>query len=614
MTLWVVFFCICAKKVVTLHANLFTMENYIVSARKYRPQTFESVVGQNALTDTLRNAIRQNHLAHAYLFCGPRGVGKTTCARIFAKTINCLNPSPDHEACNVCESCQAFNEQRSYNIHELDAASNNSVEDIRTLIQEVRIPPQVGKYSVYIIDEVHMLSQGAFNALLKTLEEPPSYAIFILATTEKHKVLPTILSRCQVYDFQRITIMDMVHHLQYVASQEGVTAQEEALTIVAQKADGGLRDALSIFDQLVAFCGNHITYERTLEVLNVLDTDYYFRLTQWALAGNVAQALLLFNDVLQHGFDAQQFVIGWEEFLRDVLVSRDPVTVALLETSESIRKQYIELAKQCPAPWLFKALDLANTCDVQYRTAKNRRLVVELFLVKLCQLMTTPSAAPAPAAQPTAASAPAAKPAAAPAPAVKPAPKPATSSAAVPASSATPTPKPAAMPVIDSALPKMPSLKTTAPSPSSSSSSSSSSSLSSTSTSTSPLQGDSEGAHSPFTNDQLMGAWVGLKQHFPQEGRLLAMISSCRPVIKSDNLLQLTVNNPLQKTEFTQFAPQIMALLRDQLHHADLHLELLVAQYDKSSEAYTASERYKRLLSENAHLADFKNQFALQID
>ena len=273
------------------------MENYIVSARKYRPTTFETVVGQKALTETFRNAIRQNHLAHAYLFCGPRGVGKTTCARIFAKTINCLQPTAEHDACNGCESCTAFNEQRSFNIHELDAASNNSVEDIRSLIDQVRIPPQIGKYSVYIIDEVHMLSQGAFNALLKTLEEPPSYAIFILATTEKHKVPATILSRCQVYDFQRITIADIIYQLQYVANKEGIAVEEESLNVVAQKADGGMRDALSIFDQLVSFCGKKITYQQTIEILNVLDSEYYFKIMSYALSGNVTDALLLFDEV-----------------------------------------------------------------------------------------------------------------------------------------------------------------------------------------------------------------------------------------------------------------------------------------------------------------------------
>ena len=366
------------------------MENYIVSARKYRPTTFESVVGQQALTQTLRNAIRSNRLAHAYLFCGPRGVGKTTCARIFAKTINCLTPTAEHEACNQCESCTAFNEQRSYNIHELDAASNNSVDDIRSLIDQVRIPPQIGKYSVYIIDEVHMLSQGAFNALLKTLEEPPSYAIFILATTEKHKILPTILSRCQVYDFTRITVADTIRHLQYVAQQEGITVGEQALNVVAQKADGGMRDALSIFDQLVAFCGKEISYEQAIEVLNVLNSDYYFRMVDAALQAAVGDALLLLNEVLQKGFDAGHFITGLAQHLRDVLVSKDAATAQLLETSDAIRQQYQQQATRCNARWIFNALDIVNTCDVQFRTAKNKRLTVELALVKLCRLVEAP--------------------------------------------------------------------------------------------------------------------------------------------------------------------------------------------------------------------------------
>ena len=360
------------------------MENnrYIVSARKYRPTTFESVVGQHALTETLRNSIRQGKLAHAYLFCGPRGVGKTTCARIFAKTINCQNPTSTHDACNQCESCTAFNEQRSFNIHELDAASNNSVEDIRNLIDQVRIPPQIGKYSVYIIDEVHMLSAGAFNALLKTLEEPPSYAIFILATTEKHKVLPTILSRCQVYDFQRITVADIIHHLQYVAAQEGISATEDALNVVAQKADGGMRDALSIFDQLVAFCGDTLTYERAIEVLNVLDTEYYFRLTDMCLKSDVKGALLLLNEVLNKGFDAANFVSGFAKHLRDVLVAHDTATINLIETSDAIRQHYKQQAAYTPAVWIFKALDIIVDSETAYRTSKNKRLTVELMLIR----------------------------------------------------------------------------------------------------------------------------------------------------------------------------------------------------------------------------------------
>ena len=364
------------------------MDNYIVSARKYRPSTFRSVVGQKSLTTTLKNAIQSNKLAHAYLFCGPRGVGKTSCARIFAKTINCLNPTADGEACNACESCRAFNEQRSYNIHELDAASNNSVDDIRTLIDQVRIPPPIGKYKVFIIDEVHMLTTAAFNAFLKTLEEPPHHALFILATTEKHKVLPTILSRCQIYDFSRISIADMVEHLQYVSSQEGVTAEPEALNVIAQKADGGMRDALSIFDQVVSFTNGNITYQAVIDNLNVLDYEYYFRLTDAILSGNVRASLLILNEILGKGFDGQNIITGLAGHFRDLLVCRDESTLVLFEVGASIRERYKEMAKHCPDQLLFKAIELANTCDLNYRASKNKRLLVELTLIQVAQLTT----------------------------------------------------------------------------------------------------------------------------------------------------------------------------------------------------------------------------------
>lgn len=364
------------------------MENYIVSARKYRPSTFESVVGQRALTTTLKNAIATGKLAHAYLFCGPRGVGKTTCARIFAKTINCMSPTADGEACNQCESCTAFNEQRSYNIHELDAASNNSVDDIRQLVEQVRIPPQIGKYKVYIIDEVHMLSASAFNAFLKTLEEPPRHAIFILATTEKHKILPTILSRCQIYDFSRIGVEDTVAHLAYVASKEGITAEPEALNVIALKADGGMRDALSIFDQVVSFTGGHITYKSVIENLNVLDYEYYFKLTDFFLENKISDALLLLNDVLNKGFDGSHFITGLSSHLRDLLVSKDPATLPLLEVGASIRERYQAQAQKCPLPFLYRAMKLCNDCDLNYRASKNKRLLVELTLIQVAQLTT----------------------------------------------------------------------------------------------------------------------------------------------------------------------------------------------------------------------------------
>ena len=364
------------------------MDNYIVSARKYRPSTFRSVVGQKSLTTTLKNAIQSNKLAHAYLFCGPRGVGKTSCARIFAKTINCLNPTADGEACNECESCKAFNEQRSYNIHELDAASNNSVDDIRALIDQVRIPPPIGKYKVFIIDEVHMLSSAAFNAFLKTLEEPPHHALFILATTEKHKILPTILSRCQIYDFSRISVEDTVNHLSYVASKEGITAEPEALNVIAMKADGGMRDALSIFDQVVSFTGGNITYKSVIDNLNVLDYEYYFRLTDCFLENKVSDALLLFNDILNKGFDGSHFITGLSSHFRDLLVGKDPVTLPLLEVGASIRQRYQEQAQKCPLPFLYRAMKLCNECDLNYRISKNKRLLVELTLIQVAQLTT----------------------------------------------------------------------------------------------------------------------------------------------------------------------------------------------------------------------------------
>ncbi len=565
------------------------MENYIVSARKYRPQTFESVVGQQALTATLQNAIRQNHLAHAYLFCGPRGVGKTTCARIFAKTINCLNPQNGYDACNECESCKAFNEQRSFNIHELDAASNNSVDDIRSLIDQVRIPPQIGKYSVYIIDEVHMLSAGAFNALLKTLEEPPSYAIFILATTEKHKVLPTILSRCQVYDFNRITVPDTIAYLQKVAANEGITVGEEALNVVAQKADGGMRDALSIFDQLVAFCGSTITYERTIEVLNVLNTDYYFSLVDKALAHDVPGVLMLLNDVLNHGFDAGHFVTGMAQHLRDVLVSKDPQTVTLLETSEAIRTRYAEQAKRCHPIWLFQALDILNTCDINYRTARNKRLTVELALVKLCQLgvaqnIPTQASQPSQVSQPKQPSAP--------------------SQPSAPVQPA-PTANAPKEPVIPS-IPKMPKIslglgkkkeESPAPAP--------------TSPSTPTPQ---EESNRPFTADQLRDAWVGLAAIHTDEPRLKQLIESYIPRLIDEQTAEIQMPNPWQMDQMRKAMPQLARQLRETLHNSQLHIQLVQAEYTQEQMAFTAEEKYKVMVEQNPALAQLKERLNLQID
>ena len=360
------------------------MDNFVVSARKYRPVTFDSVVGQKSITSTLQNAIRTNTLTQAFLFCGPRGVGKTTCARIMAKTINCMNPTPDMEACDQCESCRSFNNSNSFNIYELDAASNNTVEDIRNLVDQVRIPPQLGKYKVYIIDEVHMLSQAAFNAFLKTLEEPPAYAKFILATTEKHKILPTILSRCQIFDFKRITVDDIRLHLQNIAVKENITAEEEALNIIAQKADGALRDALSIFDQMVSFSGNNITYKDVIANLNVLDYEYYFRVVDYILAKDNNSILLLLNDVVENGFDIQHFIQGFAAHLRNLLLGKDQRIIDLMEVSQQLKMRYAEQAQKCSQYFLLKSLDLANQCDLNFRNSSNKRLHVEICLMKMC--------------------------------------------------------------------------------------------------------------------------------------------------------------------------------------------------------------------------------------
>ncbi len=569
------------------------MDNYIVSARKYRPTTFESVVGQQNITQTLRNAIRTNRLAQAYLFCGPRGVGKTTCARIFAKTINCLNPTADHDACNECESCQAFNEQRSFNIHELDAASNNSVEDIRNLIDQVRIPPQIGRYSVYIIDEVHMLSKDAFNALLKTLEEPPSYAVFILATTEKHKVIPTILSRCQVYDFSRITVADTIRHLQYVAQKEGIEATEEALNVVAQKADGGMRDALSIFDQLVSFCGKDITYEQAIEVLNVLDTEYYFRLVDCALQQDVSQALLLFNTVLNKGFDAQNFIIGLGAHLRDVLVSKDSITTKLLETSESIKKHYAEQAQRCPAPFLFKALEIVNDCDIQYRTAKNKRLTVEIMLIRLCRL-TAPqesvanSTLPNPALtnQPAQAS-----------PQVHPA-TPHSGTAARPVqtnvSANTQQPRPAeARPVSVSIHGNAASGNTPA-------------------TSTPQIAEEQQLRNTPFQSEAFEAAWLTLPRHFSDD-RLKATLMNVQARVENGTTIVLTLSNQLQEQEVLKVKQEILHILADRLSNDHLQLQTKVMER-KQDGGFTNADKYRRLVEMNKNLDELRQVLDLQLE
>ncbi len=595
------------------------MENYIVSARKYRPTTFESVVGQSSLTQTLRNAITTNHLAQAYLFCGPRGVGKTTCARIFAKTINCLNPTPDKEACNECESCKAFNEQRSFNIHELDAASNNSVDNIRTLIEQVRIPPQVGKYSVFIIDEVHMLSKDAFNALLKTLEEPPSYAIFILATTEKNKVIPTILSRCQVYDFSRITVNDIVLHLQNIAAKEGVTASPEALNVVAQKADGGMRDALSIFDQLVSYCGTEITYERAIEILNVLDAEYYFKVVRSALQCNVSDVLLLFNEILVKGFDAQNFIVGLGSHLRNVLVSKDAATSKLLEVSDSVRKGYEEQARSCSVNFLFKALDIINDCDVAYRTAKNKRLTVELALIKICRLMMP---------QETVASAAPIQPQAVPTPSPNPMPKtpnqPQTSApAATKPEVVSPTTKPishATQQVAQAVEKASNETATTQPiaTPSFAPKSPSHISIRATIQSSQPetIAPTSEQPKvlrdKPFSEADFEKAWLTLPSLFNGEERVKAMLTNAQYELQG-NTVVVVLANALQGEVFSTCKQKITEGLADALQNDKISLSMRIEE-QASTIIMTAVERFHHMAEKNPELENLKTSLELQIE
>lgn len=598
------------------------MDNYIVSARKYRPSTFRSVVGQKSLTTTLKNAIHSNKLAHAYLFCGPRGVGKTSCARIFAKTINCLNPTADGEACNECESCQAFNEQRSYNIHELDAASNNSVDDIRSLIDQVRIPPAIGKYKVFIIDEVHMLSSAAFNAFLKTLEEPPHHALFILATTEKHKVLPTILSRCQIYDFSRISIADMVEHLEYVASQENVTAEPEALNVVAQKADGGMRDALSIFDQVVSFTNGNITYQAVIDNLNVLDYEYYFRLTDAILTGNVRSSILILNEILSKGFDGQNIITGLAAHFRDLLVCKDEVTLILFEVGASIRERYKEMAKRCPDQLLFKAIELANTCDLNYRASRNKRLLLELTLIQLCQLsaagqpvddkkkgLIEPIAAGVPG-QPvsqTPPSAPSGR-------TVQPAPQqPADASANNGRVVSTHMPSSATViPQVPSAAPsKRPSRPAHV--------ATSLKEIGVEKPKNQMAQQDTrvvQEMENPFTAEDLVRCWDAYVESgvIDKKVYLKNTMINCKPVLQEDYFFEVGVHNPGQQDELSNGCVDLLNYLRVQLRNTRIQMRVRIIETNEKHLAYTATEKYEHLLRVNPVLGKLKEEFNLTLD
>jgi DNA polymerase III subunit gamma/tau len=571
------------------------MENFIVSARKYRPSTFNSVVGQSALTTTLKNAIKSNHLAHAYLFCGPRGVGKTTCARIFAKTINCENLTADFEACNKCESCKSFNEQRSYNIHELDAASNNGTDDIKYLIEQVRIPPQIGKYSVYIIDEVHMLSNAAFNSFLKTLEEPPAHAIFILATTEKHKIIPTILSRCQIYDFNRITVSDTVKHLQMVAEKEGVTVDVNGLNVVAQKSDGGMRDALSIFDQLVSFCGNNITYQAVIENLNVLDYEYYFRLVESLLKGEVSKALLIFNDVLNKGFDAHHFITGLSSHLRDVLVSKDPQTIQLLEVGADIGKRYKSQAQLCSPDFLFQALKISNDCDIDYRLSKNKRLLVELALIRVCQLTDEKKNSilideqPSPIQRVAVEGAKTFE--------IK------TPEISKPAVHVQEKPKP----VVQDTKPtfqKPGSISISAPI------------VTSSPTPVYETKNDEQQPieNKPFTADELEVAWLQFTETIPEQGRMKSFILSTKPHLTSQTVFEVTVSNTLQEKELKRLKPELTEFVQKHLQNTLVRMEIKIAVETESQKANTPEDRYRILSERNPALDVLRNGLQLEID
>lgn len=604
------------------------MENYIVSARKYRPTTFESVVGQRALTTTLKNAIATGKLAHAYLFCGPRGVGKTTCARIFAKTINCMHPTADGEACNECESCKAFNEQRSYNIHELDAASNNSVDDIRQLVEQVRIPPQIGKYKVYIIDEVHMLSTSAFNAFLKTLEEPPRHAIFILATTEKHKILPTILSRCQIYDFNRISVEDTVAHLAYVASKEGVTAEPEALNVIAMKADGGMRDALSIFDQVVSFTGGNITYQNAIENLNVLDYEYYFRLTDYFLENKVPDSLLLFNEVLNKGFDGNHFITGLSSHFRDLLVSKDASTLPLLQVGASIRDRYQAQAQKCPLPFLYRAMKLCNDCDLNYRTSKNKRLLVELTLIQLAQITSGEEEAisggrspkqvikpifnqqTSPSQQPQQAPTPA--PQVQPAPTVQP-----TTTVQQPPRQQMSSSVAASLLAKEKEEKKIPVMKmgglgvSIKQHPQTSASSIAKAAVTTTTPTPAPQQPEEDYI---FNERDVNYYWQEYAGQLPNEQVAIAKrMHHMHPTLLNDTTFEVTVDNDLIAKDFNALIPSIQNYLRTRLKNRKVTMTVRISAPDEKPHAYGRVEKFQMMAQKNEALLKLKDALGLEL-
>lgn len=588
------------------------MEKFIVSARKYRPGNFATLVGQESIAQTLKNSIKRGQLAHAYLFCGPRGVGKTSTARIFAKTINCLNPGPDLEPCGECESCRSFAEGVSFCIHELDAASNNSVEDIRTLIDQVRIPPQTGRYSVYIIDEVHMLSAAAFNAFLKTLEEPPAYAIFILATTEKHKIIPTVLSRCQTYDFNRISIADIVKQLKGIASSEGITVEDEALHVIAQKADGAMRDALTLFDQAVAFCGTNITYLEVIRNLNVLDTDYYFNLVESFLAGNYANALKLFDEVLAKGFNALYFVGGLSRHIRDLMVCKDNISLSLLETSELLAKRYKEQSSRCSLRFLYNILGESIKCEQEYRTSSNQRLLVEFLLVKACAANSA-ALREAPAAQPAAPAAQLAAPAtqqqtAAPAAAQA-------QAAAQPAAAAQTQPTLATQ----TARAQAPAAAQIAAAPQQTAAPQASGSFSIKNLIKNATLSHREGSEKakeqqPVTQEELQMVWLALAEEQKPNLRS-AMIQSPATLQEDGTTILFMVSNGSQKDWImAKMHTYLSDTLRERLHNSQITLDVDVRKLEELPKTpYMPEERAKHIIQNNPEARELVKDLDLEI-
>lgn len=600
------------------------MADYIVSARKYRPSTFNTVVGQKALVQTLKNAISSGKLAHAYLFCGPRGVGKTTCARIFAKTINCEHRTPEGEACNECESCQSFHEQRSYNVYELDAASNNSVDNIRELIEQVQIPPQIGRYKVFIIDEVHMLSTAAFNAFLKTLEEPPKHAIFVMCTTEKQKILPTILSRCQTYDFQRISMQDIADQLAFIANQEQIMFEPQALQVIARKADGGMRDALSVFDQIASFTGGRVTYQSTIENLNILDYELFFRITDAALQNNTPAALMMLDEVIRRGFDPQYFIGGWAGHLRDLMVAQDPATIKLIEAGPEVAQRYRQQAAACHPAFLYNAVIIANDCDFNYRNSRNKRLSVEIAIMRICQLTRPIPVGPQPQQAPIqrAGSQPAAQPSAAPVanPAAQPQARPAMVSqtaaqpSAMPQQQA-PQPRPAAVPqpqqpvaVPPSQRPQPQVMQRGAAMPGRSVMTTSlRSSTQTTSTTGAAVQASMQPQpeqNEPVDESALRRAWKQFSTTIPEEKLLATAVQNSEVQLFDDIKIGVRVTSQEQMQRLTERRSDILDYLRQQLRNSHLDMTFTIVENSMAKAAFTPRERMAEIREASPEVID----------